>query len=190
MLEILLIAVALAMDCFTVSVVCGVLLQKFEVRTVFRIAFLFGLFQALMPLVGWFLTSRFSTYIEAYDHWIAFGLLLFLGGKMIADAFRKEGNPPAFDPRRLRTQVVFAVATSIDALAIGITFAVTGYTTLGSLTGPLVTIGVVSFLFSLLGSALGIRFGDAFTRRFKPELVGGLILVAIGIKILIEHLAS
>ena len=189
MLEILLIAVALAMDCFTVSIVCGLLLEKWETRPVLVTAFLFGFFQALMPLIGWFLTSRFSTYIEAYDHWISFGVLLFLGGKMLLDAFKKE-EEKSFDPRSLKTQTVFAVATSIDALAIGITYACTGYDTLGSLAWPLGAIGVVSFLGSLLGFALAFRFGEKVTRRFKPELLGGLILIAIGIKILIEHLTA
>ena len=189
MLGILLIAVALAMDCFTVSIVCGLLLGKWETRPVLTTALLFGFFQALMPLIGWFLTSRFSTYIEAYDHWIAFGILLFLGGKMILDAFKKE-EKKSFDPRSLKTQTVFAVATSIDALAIGITFACTGYATLGSLAWPLGAIGAVSFLGSLLGFALALRFGAGVTRRFKPELLGGLILIGIGVKILIEHLTA
>lgn len=189
MLEILLIAVALAMDCFTVSIVCGLLLGKWETRPVLVTAFLFGFFQALMPLIGWLLTSRFSAYVEAYDHWIAFGVLLFIGGKMLLDAFRKE-EKKSFDPRSLRTQVIFAVATSIDALAIGITFACTGYATMGSLTWPLVAIGAVSFLGSLLGFALAFRYGARVTRRFKPEILGGLILIAIGVKVLIEHLTA
>ena len=104
-------------------------------------------------------------------------------------AFRKE-EKKSFDPRSLRTQVVFAVATSIDALAIGITFACTGYATMGSLTWPLVAIGAVSFLGSLLGFALAFRYGARVTRRFKPEILGGLILIAIGVKILIEHLTA
>ena len=187
MIEIILIAVALAMDCFTVSIVCGMLLGRFEARPVIRTAFLFGFFQALMPLIGWFLTSRFQAYIEAFDHWIAFGLLLFLGGKMIVDAFRQE-EKGHFDPRSLKTQVVFAVATSIDALAIGITYACTGYDTLRSLLWPLAAIGIVSFLGSFLGYWIGLRFGDKVTRRLRPELLGSLILIAIGIKILVEHL--
>ncbi|MBP5397433.1 MAG: manganese efflux pump, partial [Bacteroidales bacterium] len=112
MIEILLLAIALAMDCFTVSIVCGLLLGRWESRPIFRTAFLFGFFQALMPLIGWFLTSRFSAYLEAYDHWIAFGLLAFLGSRMILDAFKEE-EAKHFNPRDLKTQTVFAIATSI-----------------------------------------------------------------------------
>lgn len=187
--EILLIAVALAMDCFAVSTVSGMILRKRDNGVMLRMAFFFGLFQALMPLLGWFLTSRFQAYIEAYDHWIAFAMLLLIGGKMILDAFKKE-EEASFNPRHLKTQILLAVATSIDALAIGISFACTGYTTLRSMIVPLVTIGVVSFLFSVAGFLLGVRFGDAVTSRVKPELLGGLILLAIGVKILLEHLLS
>ena len=187
MFEIFLIAVALAMDCFAVSVVCGVILQKRENRTMLPLAFYFGLFQALMPLIGWILTSRFSGYIQAFDHWIAFAMLGFIGGKMIWDTFKGE-EEAGINPRSFKMQIALAVATSIDALAVGITFACTGYATLGQLSWPLVTIGLVSFLMSILGFGLGVRFGEAVNRKMKPELLGGLILIGIGIKILIEHL--
>ena len=181
------IAVALAMDCFAVSTVAGVILRKRETGVMLRLAVLFGFFQAMMPLLGWLLTSRFSAYIEAYDHWIAFAMLLLIGGKMVLDAFKKE-EEPSFDPRKAGSQLLLAVATSIDALAVGITYACTGYDTLGSLAVPLVIIGAVSFLFSIAGFLLGVRFGDIVNRRVKPELLGGIILIAIGIKILLEHL--
>lgn len=182
LLDIIFLAVALAMDCFAVSIVSGVL-----TRRDIRMAFLFGFFQAMMPLLGWLGISHFQSMIEAYDHWIAFGLLAFIGGKMIWESFGPE-EEQHFNPRRLRTQLILAVATSIDALAIGISFACTGYNHLSQLTIPLIIIGVVSFLFSILGQHLGSRFGKAIARRLKPELFGGVILILIGVKILVSHL--
>ena len=187
MLETLLIALALAMDCFAVSAVCGVIVRRFEGRVMLPIAIFFGLFQGLMPLIGWALTSSFSRYLEAVDHWIAFGLLAFIGGKMIADAFKAEEDR-SMNPRKLRTQLLLAVATSIDALAVGISYACTGYETLSSIAVPVVVIGIVSFLMSITGFCIGAKFGDAVVRKLRPELLGGLILIGIGIKILIEHL--
>ena len=192
-LDIWLLAVALAMDCFTVSIVSGVILSdRFKLfskkgLSVFRMAFLFGVFQALMPLIGWLATSRFSEHLEAIDHWIAFALLAFIGGKMIRESFGEE-QEHSFDPQRLRMQLLLAIATSIDALAVGISFACTGYHRLVQLTVPLWIIGIVSLLFSVLGYKLGARFGKSITRRLKPELLGGLILVVIGVKILMTHL--
>ena len=200
LLDIILLAVALAMDCFTVSIVSGVIdhgdwhndSSEAKIRVpvpviYLRMAFLFGLFQALMPLLGWLGISHFQTYMEAYDHWIAFGLLGFIGGKMIWESFGDEEDQH-FNPRKLRTQLLLAVATSIDALAIGISFACTGFTELSQLIMPLLIIGIVSFLFSIFGYHLGRRFGKAITRRLKPELFGGIILVLIGLKILLSHL--
>ena len=199
-IEIILLAVALAMDCFTVSIVSGLitcmdkekvvkptlLLERAggEASWLYRMAFLFGFFQALMPLLGWLGIIHFETYIEAYDHWIAFALLAFIGGKMIWESFGPE-EEQHFNPHRLHTQLLLAVATSIDALAIGISFVCTGYTVLSQLTLPLMIIGVVSFFFSIIGYHLGRRFGKAITKRIKPELIGGLILIAIGLKILL-----
>ncbi len=187
LLEIILLAVALAMDCFTISVVSGVIQRKNRWGNVFRMAFLFGFFQALMPLLGWLAIHYFAASIEAYDHWIAFGLLLVIGVKMIRDAFAPE-DQKQMEPTRLRTQLVLAVATSIDALAVGISLSCTGYGSMGQLGLPLLIIGVVSFVFSVAGHVLGVRFGDAVARRWKPELVGGVILIGIGIRILLEHL--
>mgnify|MGYP002518915520 CR=1 FL=1 len=187
LLELLFLAVALAMDCFTVSTVCGVVLRRIRWTTILRTAVFFGLFQALMPLIGWLCTSFFASYIEAVDHWIAFGLLLFLGGKMIREAFQSE-ECHGIVPTSLRTQLVLAVATSIDALAIGISFACTGYRHLADLALPLVVIGLVSFVFSIVGYLLGIRFGDTVNRRVKPEILGGIILIVIGVKVLLSHL--
>jgi putative Mn2+ efflux pump MntP len=150
-------------------------------------AFLFGFFQALMPLLGWLGISHFQSYMEAYDHWIAFGLLGLIGGKMIWESFSPE-EEHHFNPCRLRTQLLLAVATSIDALAVGISFACTGYTALSQLTLPLLLIGLVSFLFSIVGYHLGRCFGKAIIRRLNPELIGGTILILIGVKVLMSHL--
>ena len=186
LIDIILLAVALAMDCFTVSIVSGLTSQDSKPHEpwLYRMAFLFGFFQAIMPLLGWLGIIHFKTYMEAYDHWIAFALLSFIGGKMIWESFGPE-DEQHFNPRRLHTQLLLAVATSIDALAIGISFACTGYTELPQLTLPLIIIGVVSFLFSIMGYHLGRRFGKTITKRMKPELIGGLILIAIGFKILL-----
>ena len=191
--ELWLLAVALAMDCFTVSIVFGVLLRKIEWRTILAVAFLFGLFQAMMPLAGWFATNSFSSLIEDYDHWIAFGLLAFLGGRMIKESFsddeeEEEAEAKHINPRKLKTQLVFAVATSIDALAVGISFTCLGFNTISSLSLPLLIIGFVSLAFSIVGSLLGIRFGKGVEKRLKPELLGGIVLIIIGIRALCEHL--
>jgi putative Mn2+ efflux pump MntP len=186
-LENLFIAVALAMDCFAVSVVCAVILRRRATGIMLRLAFLFGLFQALMPLLGWTLTTRFSAQIQAYDHWIAFAMLAFIGGKMIWDSFKEE-NESSLNPQDWFTGTLLAVATSIDALAVGITYACTGYDTLQSLSAPLLTIGVVSFVLSITGYLLGSRFGETVNEKIRPELLGGLILLFIGLRILAEHL--
>jgi putative Mn2+ efflux pump MntP len=186
-LDILLIAVALAMDCFTVSIVSGVITRKLFWGRNLRMALLFGFFQAAMPFIGWIAIHYFQSSVEAYDHWIAFGLLLLIGGKMILDAFKEE-DEATFNPLNLGTQLTLAVATSIDALAVGISFSCSGYGTVQSLILPLAVIGLVSFIFSIAGLLLGVRFGGAVARRFKPEIIGGVILIAIGVKILLEHL--
>lgn len=192
-LELWFLAIALAMDCFTVSIVFGVLLRKIEWRTILVVAFLFGLFQAMMPLAGWLATNSFSSLIEDYDHWIAFGLLAFLGGRMIKESFsddeeEAEAEAKHINPRKLKTQFVFAVATSIDALAVGISFTCLGFNTISSLSLPLLIIGFVSLAFSIVGSLLGIRFGKGVEKRLKPELLGGIVLIIIGIRVLCEHL--
>lgn len=188
LLEIILLAIALAMDCFAVSIVCGILLKQTDWATQFRIAFLFGLFQAVMPLFGWLLTASFSSYITSFDHWIAFGLLAFLGGKMIWESLHPE-EESTFNPHHLKTQITLAIATSIDALAVGISFACLGYETVSQLYSPLIWIGTASFILSMAGSILGITMGKKIDHFLKPELIGGLILLAIGIRILWEHLS-
>ena len=187
MIENIFIAFALAMDCFAVSVVCAVILRRRATGIMLRLAFLFGFFQALMPFIGWLLTSRFSQQIQAYDHWIAFGMLALIGGKMIRDSFKEE-DESSLNPEGWATGLLLAVATSIDALAVGITYACTGYETIQSLVSPLLCIGIVSFLMSIAGHLLGARFGEAVNEKVRPELVGGIILIIIGLRILAEHL--
>ena len=187
-LDLLLLSVALAMDCFTVSIMSGVILRHGFNAAILRMAVLFGVFQAAMPLIGWLGTAHFSQYMEAVDHWIAFGLLAFIGGKMIKESFDGDEEHQSFNPLMLRTQLLLAVATSIDALAIGISMACLGYDHLSQLTFPLLLIGVVSILFRLIGYWSGVRFGRIIARRLKPELFGGLVLVFIGIKVLLSHL--
>lgn len=185
-IDIFLLSVALAMDCFAVSIVCGVISRKYVWRVILQIAVLFGAFQAMMPFVGWLCTNYFSGYVEAFDHWIAFALLAFLGVKMVKDSFGDDGEGH-YNPSRLRTQVVLAFATSIDALAVGISFACIGYRSLSQLAMPLAVIGFVSFFFAVFGNLLGVRFGNAIHERLKPELLGGVILIFIGLKILLSH---
>ena len=192
--DVVLLAVALAMDCFAVSIVSGVMTSSAKECPLWtmkevRMAFLFGLFQALMPLLGWLGISFFQQWIEQYDHWIAFFFLLCIGGNMIREAFSPE-EEQFFNPDRLRTQLMLAVATSIDALAVGISFVCAGYERASQLTVPLVIIGVVSVFFSLFGTWLGSRFGLTISRRLKPGLFGGVILILIGVKILVSHLLT
>lgn len=182
---VLLLAVSLAIDCFTVSVTSGIILRRIRWGTFLTMAFFFGFFQALMPFLGWLGASHFSHLIEAYDHWIAFGLLAFLGIRMIR-AYFKDNEECCFDPTRLKVILTLAIATSIDALAVGISFAFAGFNDIGTLFFPLWVIGLASFIISLAGSFIGIFFGKRFNLRM--ELFGGLVLIGIGSKILIEHL--
>lgn len=188
LIDITFLALALAMDCFTVSIVSGVIIRKYILSVILRMAVLFGLFQAMMPFIGWLGTSYFSHYLESVDHWIAFGLLAFLGGKMIKDSFGSE-EEAHFDPSKLTSQLLFAVATSIDALAVGISFACLGYKNIEQLTLPLIVIGVCSSVMSILGNILGVMCGKSIVKRLKPEFIGGVILLLIGFRILYEHIS-
>lgn len=186
-LEIWLLAVSLAIDCFTVSITSGIILHRIRWGIFLKMAFLFGLFQAAMPFLGWLGASRFNHLIETYDHWIAFALLAFLGIRMIREHFKDE-EERSFDPTRMKVILTLAVATSIDALPVGISFAFTGFRTLSSLLYPLTAIGIASFVISLAGSLIGVFFGKRFNLRV--EIFGGLVLIGIGVKILFEHLLA
>jgi putative Mn2+ efflux pump MntP len=183
-LSLYVLACALAMDAFAVAVVAGLSLNPLTGRQVFRLAFHFGLFQALMPAIGWATGHAVYKYVSAVDHWVAFGLLSFVGGRMIWGALRKgEGQKALSDPTSGWELVLLSLATSIDALAVGLSLAMIGE----AIIIPAVVIGVVAAAFTVAGMLLGRRIGSLWGRRV--ETLGGVILVAIGIKILIEHLS-
>lgn len=187
LLDIVFLSIALAMDCFTVSIIAGVIMKKALWKTILRMSFLFGFFQALMPFLGWAGFTYFARYIEAFDHWIAFSLLAFLGIRMVHESL-KPGEEMHFNPSKWQTQLTLAIATSIDALAIGISFACTEYTHLSLLARPLCVIGATSFLFGVVGCCLGVKSGSRISKRLKPEALGGIILIFIGTKVLLSHL--
>lgn len=191
-LEIIILAIALAMDCFTVSIACG-LAQKEVVRgPMTAMIFLFGIFQGGMTLAGWYGGSLFSNIVRPIDHWIAFALLAYLGGKMVYEAYRPkedEEECSACKKGLLRTRnlITMAVATSIDALAVGVSFAFLALSSMRLYTACLI-IALASSLFTLLGLGIGIFAGKRI--KFPVEALGGIILIGIGIKILIEHLSE
>ena len=184
--EITLIAVALAMDCFAVSIASGITLKRVLWSTFLTMAFLFGVFQGGMTLIGWALTNWASQMTEAWDHWLAFALLSFLGGKMIYEHFASKDCNKSFNPTNLWVIITLSVATSIDALAVGISFACLETYNFVSILSPVFIIGIVASLFSIIGSIIGATIGNKI--RIHAELFGGLLLIAIGIKILLEHI--
>lgn len=184
--EILLIGLGVSADAFAVSMCKGVEMKKFIFKYALLIALFFGGFQMLMPLIGWAAGTLFEKYITQFDHWIAFGLLLLLGGKMIYDGiFDKDEQKEGEDkPLKLGflTLLVMAIATSIDALAVGVTFAFLKV----NIWMAVSIIGATTFAFSLVGVGIGVKVGDKF--KNKAEIFGGVILILIGVKILLEHL--
>ena len=176
------IAAGLAMDAFAVSVISGAVFEELHIRYALRMAFFFGAFQAIMPLLGYAAGNTFGGYIASIDHWIAFALLVGIGSKMVYESFKirdLEKKPQV--PTNLITLLALSIATSIDALAVGFTLTlITDY-----IFRAVVTIGVVTFVISYIGYELGKRFGHFFEN--KIEIAGGLILVGIGLKILISH---
>lgn len=180
--SIIIIALGLAMDAFAVSIASGVSLKCFKANLAFRVALFFGGFQAIMPLIGWLAGNSFSRYIEAYAHWIAFGMLAIIGGKMIYESTVIDEVESKCDPRNLGILFVLAVATSIDALAVGLSFSMLQV----SIIEPVLVIGIITFILSFAGVYLGDKFGSLFEN--KMEIIGGIILILIGIKILLEHL--
>lgn len=184
-LEVWLTALALAMDSFTVAIASGLILKRVQLRHFLTIAFFFGAFQALMPLMGWAGSLYFHHFIEHYDHWIAFVILVFLGIKMIREGIQgDEGH--SFDPTKLATVLVLAVGVSIDALAVGISFTCIGMDTLAIIAFPLIAIAIASFVMALGGCFIGSLIGNKL--KFPVEPIGGIVLVILGIKILCEHL--
>ncbi len=181
LIELFLIAVGLSMDAFAVSICKGLSMQKMNGKNAFIIGLYFGGFQALMPLLGYLLGSRFQNTITAYDHWIAFLLLALIGGSMIKESFGKQEE--CLDPSvTFSDMVILAVATSIDALAVGVTFAFLKV----QIAYAVSFIGIITFALSIVGVKVGTIFGMKY--KSKAELAGGLILILMGLKILIEHL--
>ena len=183
--EILLTGVALAMDAFAVSICKGIKMPKLRKSHIVIIAVFFGGFQMLMPLIGWLLGSQFVQYISKFDHWIAFALLAFIGVKMAIESFKHEEEECCKCESKLdlKELVVLAIATSIDALAVGITFAL--YPDINILPSISI-IGIVTFVICAGGVVIGHKFGAKF--KSKAELLGGIVLVIIGLKLLIEGL--
>ena len=185
-LEIWLTALALAMDSFTVAITAGLILKRIQLRHFLIIAFFFGAFQAIMPLAGWSGSLYFYHFIENFDHWIAFAILVFLGVRMIREGIGDD-EEQQFDPTKLATVLVLAIGVSIDALAVGISFTCIGMNSLSSIVYPLVAIGVTSFAMALGGCFIGSLIGSKL--KFPVEPIGGAVLVILGVKILLEHLA-
>lgn len=180
--EILLIALGLAMDCFAVSLGIGTNGLKKTARMVLRLAFHFGLFQGGMAFIGWLAGRQVADLISRFDHWIAFLLLLYGGGRMIAGSFKHEDECKPGDPTRGGSLVMLSIATSIDALAVGLSLAFVD----GSILVSSSVIGVTSFILSVAGYLLGDRLGCRFGRRM--EFLGGLLLIGIGVRVLLSHL--
>lgn len=181
--ELMLIAVGLSMDAFAVSLCKGLAMNRKNLGYASIIALFFGGFQALMPLIGWFIGKQFEKYITSFDHWIAFILLSLIGGKMIFESFEAESCPADGNIRlNIKELFVLAVATSIDALAVGITFSLLRVSILPAVS----VIGITTFIISLIGIGAGRRFGGKL--KSKAEITGGVVLILIGIKILLDHL--
>lgn len=181
-LELLLLGVGLSMDAFAVSVCKGLAMKKATLKAELTCGVWFGGFQALMPLIGFFLGSLFAEAIQAFDHWIAFGLLAVIGGNMLKEALGGEEETADAD-LSVKTMFLMAVATSIDALAVGISLAMAGDVNIWT---AISLIGVTTFTLSAIGVAVGNIFGSRYEK--KAEIAGGVILILLGIKILLEHL--
>jgi len=179
--KLLLVAVGLAADAFAVSVAEGVALEETTRRHTLRVSAMFGLFQGLMPVLGWSLGRTVRWAVEPYDHWVAFGILAFLGGKMVVSGLKAEGGRDQ-ESRGLRL-IALAIATSIDALAVGVTIAMLGV----EIWTPALVIALVTALLCAVGVQTGSRIGTRVGS--KAEVIGGFMLVAVAVKILVEHMA-
>ncbi len=181
---ILIIAISLSFDTFAVSVSSGLILRRIDFVNASKIAVTLALFQAAMPVVGWLVGSGIKNYAESIDHWIAFGILSVLGGKMIYESFRSDPEDRSFNPLELKVMIGMAIATSIDALIVGFSFALLDYKILISVG----IIGAVTYIVAMLGMLFGKKIGSRNGRRM--EVIGGIMLILIGLKILLEHLAK
>lgn len=183
LLEIILLGVSLAMDAFAVSICKGLAMKRVTVKHAAIVGLWFGVFQALMPTIGYILGSTFASYITKFDHWIAFVLLALIGGNMIKEALSQDEDSDVADASlAFREMLVLAIATSIDALAVGVTFAFLNV----NLVLAVSLIGGITFVISYVGVKLGAVFGTKYQSR--AELAGGIVLILIGLKILLEHL--
>lgn len=183
LLTIILIAISLSFDTFAVSVSSGLILKKIDFFNATKIAITLAVFQAAMPVIGWLAGSGIKSYAESYDHWIAFGILALLGGKMIYESFKNDPEDRSFNPLDIKVMIGMAIATSIDALIVGFSFALLDYKILISVG----IIGSVTYVVAMLGMLFGKKIGVRMGRRM--EILGGLMLMLIGLKILIEHLS-
>lgn len=185
MAELFVIAIGLAMDAFAVSICKGLNMRKLDLKQTGLIALFFGGFQAGMPLIGWFIGSRFAQYIESVDHWVTFVLLAVIGGKMIYESFEKEEEQDSCSSKlNLKELTALAIATSIDALAVGVAFALTYER--NTVFAAVALIGIITAVLSAIGVFIGHKFGAKY--KNKAELIGGLVLVIMGIKFLLEGL--
>lgn len=186
-LEIILIAIGLAMDAFAVSVANGVILKEINKRNILMFGIYFGTFQFAMPLIGWLIGMTFADYLVTIDHWVAFVLLSYIGGNMIIESFKREDKNYIVktDKEILRWQnmTILAIATSIDAMAVGVSLAVVSS---GNILFSSIVIGIVAFILSSIGVLLGKKLGNIFKK--SAEIIGGSILIMIGIKTLLEHI--
>ena len=181
-LSLFLLAVGLSMDAFAVSICKGLALKKIQFKHALIVGLWFGGFQALMPVIGYFLGAQFKDAIASYDHWIAFGLLILIGGNMIREAVFDKDEPETDSALSFRSMLVLAVATSIDALAVGVTFAFLEV----NIWFSVMIIGVTTCILSMIGVKVGSVFGAKYEK--KAEFIGGVILILLGVKILLEHL--
>lgn len=182
-IALILIAFGLAMDAFAVSITSGITIKHLKLNHALRIAGSFGAFQAIMPLIGWLAGLSLINYISGIDHWVAFALLTFIGCKMIYESTRMEAVHKENNPLNPKMLLLLSIATSIDALAVGISFAILQI----AIATPMIVIGTITFALSFMGAFAGSKLGHLFENRI--ETAGGLILIAIGIEILLEHIA-
>lgn len=181
LLDIILLSIGLAMDCFAVSTATGIGCGKIQISYAWKMPVFFGLFQGMMPLIGFLISVSFAEFINSYCHWIALAILGFIGGKMIVEEFSEHEDESKSEYFSWKTVILLAIATSIDALATGVIFVSTPEKIIPAIS----IIALGSFIFSCLGLFIGTYFGKKFT--FKVGILGGIILIGIGIKMVIEH---
>jgi putative Mn2+ efflux pump MntP len=182
-ITLILIGIGLSFDTFAVSVSCGIVESKMRFWQASQIAIFFAFFQAIMPIIGWLLGLTVKNYIIQFDHWIAFGLLSFVGGKMIIESFKKP-EEKKFNPRKIKTVIILSFATTIDAFTVGISLA---FLQVNMLLASFI-IGIITFIIAMLGLLFGKKLGEKSGK--KMEILGGIILIALGLKLLIEHLLN